>query len=145
MRQTKKERIDKNKDQDAKRSNRNSKSKQSRTNQTQILTRHRTMGFSNENPMPLFPNPVTMITHMNILGPTLYLCCFLVWSCLGKTMSSASKQSNKRKWAEGSCRFNYPNEHMKRGPACNADNPDSVVFPLSIGTRKNQKKRKCET
>lgn len=79
-----------------------------------------------------------MLTQI-ILGPTLYLCCFLVWSCLGKTMSSASKQLNKRKWAKHSRVMINSMNTYESALACNADNPDSVVFSLSIDT-----KRRCE-
>lgn len=124
----------------SKKQKQNSRAKcQTRTKRTQILTRHRTHGIfpAKKNLhilVSLFPNPITMLTHMNILDPALYLCCVLVWSCLGKTISSASKQLNKRKWAAYSKGNIVPQWKLIICPACNADSPDSVVFSLSIVT-----------
>lgn len=65
----------------------------------QIPTRHHIQGPdlpSKETPIPI-PNPVQMIAqNIPIPDPALYLCCFLVWSCLGKAMSSAKQK--QRKW-----------------------------------------------
>lgn len=69
----------------------------------QIPTRHHNQGSdlpSKESPFPI-SNPVQMIPQKILIpGPALYLCCFLVWSCLGKAMSSA-KQEQKEMMVSG--------------------------------------------